>query len=307
MARPLGFGLRRSRANGRPPPNSGLRAQVTRRGFLRFQPCHSFPDDYPFPEATLNHPHDHPEGIGLVEPAPPRGIALHRLERSREQLRLTGHRQGQDAGRLRGGVGGRLELHFLPPHCRELNPDELVWQELKTNGVGRKPVESAMERHGRVTGRMETLKGLHRKVRSFSRPRRQNMPRFNVPLLPSSSINTLAIAATAILLVSCQSAGSGDRYGEHSDYVSVLVSGEVERRGKVSLRREFSKDSFLEAVGGFTCGSNMGATPTRFVLKRYQRRELKKWKIRFDQMPQYKAKGFFFKNGDIIEVPRLLF
>lgn len=63
--------------------------------------------------------------------------------------------------------GGRLELHFLPPYSPELNPDELVWQDLKTNGVGRKPVESAKELHERVTVHMETLKGLPRKVRSF--------------------------------------------------------------------------------------------------------------------------------------------
>jgi len=63
--------------------------------------------------------------------------------------------------------GGRLELRFLPPHSPELNPDELVWQDLKTNRVGRKPVESAKELHERVTVHMETLKGLPRKVRSL--------------------------------------------------------------------------------------------------------------------------------------------
>jgi len=63
--------------------------------------------------------------------------------------------------------GGRLELRFLPPHSPELNPDELVWQDLKTNRVGRKPVESAKELHERVPVHMETFKGLPRKVRSF--------------------------------------------------------------------------------------------------------------------------------------------
>jgi transposase len=58
-------------------------------------------------------------------------------------------------------------LHVLPPHSPELNPDELVWQDLKPNGVGRKPVESAKELHEQVTVHMETLKGLPRKERSF--------------------------------------------------------------------------------------------------------------------------------------------
>lgn len=31
----------------------------------------------------------------------------------------------------------RIELFFLPPYSPELNPDELVWNDLKNNGVGR--------------------------------------------------------------------------------------------------------------------------------------------------------------------------
>ncbi len=89
--------------------------------------------------------------------------------------------------------------------------------------------------------------------------------------------------------------------------VRIQVSGEIERHGEVTISRDFSKESFLEAVGRFTYGSNMGATPTRFKLKRYLNRELKEWEIRFDEMPKFKAKGFRFQHGDIIEVPRLLF
>ena len=32
---------------------------------------------------------------------------------------------------------GWLELYFLPPYSPELNPDELVWNDLKNNGLGR--------------------------------------------------------------------------------------------------------------------------------------------------------------------------
>ena len=63
--------------------------------------------------------------------------------------------------------GERLQVFNLPPYSPELNPDELVWQDLKTNGVGKTPVRSAEELHERVTVHMETLKGLPRKVRSF--------------------------------------------------------------------------------------------------------------------------------------------
>jgi transposase len=62
---------------------------------------------------------------------------------------------------------GKLRLYFLPPYSPELNPDELVWQDLKTNGVGKKPVATAQELHRRVVDHLETLKGLPRKIRSF--------------------------------------------------------------------------------------------------------------------------------------------
>ena len=44
---------------------------------------------------------------------------------------------------------GRLELHFLPPYAPDLNPDEFVWSDMKTNGVSKKPLkknESLRER-----------------------------------------------------------------------------------------------------------------------------------------------------------------
>lgn len=65
------------------------------------------------------------------------------------------------------GYGGKLRLFFLPPYSPELNPDELVWQDLKTNGVGKASITSAEELHDRVSIHMETLKGLPRKIRAF--------------------------------------------------------------------------------------------------------------------------------------------
>jgi len=37
---------------------------------------------------------------------------------------------------------GKLALFFLPPYAPELNPDELVWNDLKTHGTGRKLITS---------------------------------------------------------------------------------------------------------------------------------------------------------------------
>jgi transposase len=38
---------------------------------------------------------------------------------------------------LAESFGDRLELYHLRPYSPELNPDELVWNELKSNGIGR--------------------------------------------------------------------------------------------------------------------------------------------------------------------------
>jgi transposase len=37
-------------------------------------------------------------------------------------------------------VSPRLELYFLPPYSPDLNPDELVWNDLKNNGIGRQTI-----------------------------------------------------------------------------------------------------------------------------------------------------------------------
>jgi transposase len=37
---------------------------------------------------------------------------------------------------------GRLSLFHLPPYSPELNPDELVWNDLKTHATGRKLITS---------------------------------------------------------------------------------------------------------------------------------------------------------------------
>jgi tRNA U34 5-methylaminomethyl-2-thiouridine-forming methyltransferase MnmC len=34
-------------------------------------------------------------------------------------------------------LAGKLRLFFLPPYSPELNPDELVWNDVKNNAVGR--------------------------------------------------------------------------------------------------------------------------------------------------------------------------
>jgi transposase len=63
--------------------------------------------------------------------------------------------------------GGRLKLFFLPPYSPELNPDEQVWHDLKSNGIGRSEILSREDLEEKVVTHLETLKGLPKKIRSF--------------------------------------------------------------------------------------------------------------------------------------------
>jgi transposase len=48
------------------------------------------------------------------------------------------------------GTQGRLELHFLPPYAPDLNPDEFVWNYMKTTGVSKKPLKKNESLRARV-------------------------------------------------------------------------------------------------------------------------------------------------------------
>lgn len=62
---------------------------------------------------------------------------------------------------------GRLELHFLPGYAPDLNPDEFVWQHLKTNGVAKQPLKRNESLRARVVADLEAIKRNARLLRSF--------------------------------------------------------------------------------------------------------------------------------------------
>ncbi len=62
---------------------------------------------------------------------------------------------------------GKLRLIFLPPYSPELNPDELVWNELKNNVVGREVVLDKHDLKKKVIGGLRSLQKDPQKVRSF--------------------------------------------------------------------------------------------------------------------------------------------
>jgi transposase len=62
---------------------------------------------------------------------------------------------------------GKLRLFFLPPYSPELNPDEQVWHDLKTNGIGRSEIADRDDMERKVVAHLQGLRGLPKKIRSF--------------------------------------------------------------------------------------------------------------------------------------------
>ena len=54
-------------------------------------------------------------------------------------------------------ISEKLELFYLPPYSPDLNPDELVWNHLKTNTVGRSTVTDKANFKKQVTRSMKSL------------------------------------------------------------------------------------------------------------------------------------------------------
>lgn len=64
---------------------------------------------------------------------------------------------------------GMLEVHFLPGYAPDLNPDEFVWNYLKTVGTSRSPLKQGESLRDRVTSILESIKKAPGLVRSFFR------------------------------------------------------------------------------------------------------------------------------------------
>ena len=66
-----------------------------------------------------------------------------------------------------GSLEGRLELHPLPTHAPDLNPDEFVWSHMKNNGVSKKPLKKNESLQSRIDEDLNNLKTRPELVRSF--------------------------------------------------------------------------------------------------------------------------------------------
>jgi transposase len=64
-------------------------------------------------------------------------------------------------------LNGKLRLFYLPPYSPHLNPDELVWNHLKTHTVGRMAMTDKPQFKSKVIGSMRALQNNRQKVASF--------------------------------------------------------------------------------------------------------------------------------------------
>jgi transposase len=64
---------------------------------------------------------------------------------------------------------GRLELHFLPGYAPDLNPDEFVWNHLKSQGVSKEPLRKDESLRARVDEDLAVIEAQPALVRSFFR------------------------------------------------------------------------------------------------------------------------------------------
>jgi len=84
-------------------------------------------------------------------------------------LIVDGHPIHKSAGVARkvSSFNGRLRLYHLPPSSPELNPDEQVWNEVKSKRAGRQAVESFAAFKAQLLGALRHVAKRPDKVRSF--------------------------------------------------------------------------------------------------------------------------------------------
>lgn len=66
-------------------------------------------------------------------------------------------------------LGGSLEIFFLPGYSPDLNPDEFVWQHLKTNGIRKKPLQQNESLLERIRNDLQAIQKNIPLIRSFFR------------------------------------------------------------------------------------------------------------------------------------------
>ena len=66
---------------------------------------------------------------------------------------------------------GRLEIVFLPPYAPDLNPDELVWNQMRHFGTSKKPLKKGESLMNRAIMDLEKIKRSKKLIKSFFQER----------------------------------------------------------------------------------------------------------------------------------------
>ena len=62
---------------------------------------------------------------------------------------------------------GKLDIVFLPPYAPDLNPDELVWNQMRHMGTSKKPLKKGESLKNRAVMDLEKIKRDKKLVKSF--------------------------------------------------------------------------------------------------------------------------------------------
>ncbi len=68
-----------------------------------------------------------------------------------------------------GSKNGKLRIFLLPPYVPDLNPDELVWNQMRHIGTSKKPLKKGESLKGRAVNDLESIKANKKLIRSFFR------------------------------------------------------------------------------------------------------------------------------------------
>ena len=65
------------------------------------------------------------------------------------------------------GLRGQLGIYLLPPYAPDLNPDELVWNQMRNIGTSKKPLKRGESLRKRATFDLESIKNKKKLILSF--------------------------------------------------------------------------------------------------------------------------------------------
>jgi len=99
------------------------------------------------------------------------GFMKHLIDnRDRPLILLADHASFHKSKEVRDFVHqhrSKLRIFFLPKHVPEMNPDEQVWNEIKTNNIGKQPIKDKVDLKKRLHTALASLQKKYKRIISF--------------------------------------------------------------------------------------------------------------------------------------------